>query len=150
MKDKITKITQILSKTWDFDEDIKQDVFIKIVEKIKLDDYADETLLSLVRKMLKNEMIDQKRKEKFNYVDADASEIDFLTFLADDEWFDMDDKEIMLRRALKSLDQKEQEIFEMVLQGKKNSEISSQLKITENTIKSIRKRGVQKLKKIML
>jgi RNA polymerase sigma factor (sigma-70 family) len=150
MKDKITKITQILSKTWDFDEDIKQDVFIKIVEKIKLDDYADETLLSLVRKMLKNEMIDQKRKQRMNYIDADASEIDFLTFLADEEWFDIDDKEIMLRRALKSLDQKEQEIFEMVLQGKKNSEISSQLKITENTIKSIRKRGVQKLKKIML
>jgi RNA polymerase sigma factor (sigma-70 family) len=150
MNEKIEKITQILSKTWDFDEDIKQDVFIKIVEKIKLDDYADETLLSLVRKMLKNEMIDQKRKQRMNYIDADASEIDFLTFLADEEWFDIDDKEIMLRRALKSLDQKEQEIFEMVLQGKKNSEISSQLKITENTIKSIRKRAVQKLKKIML
>lgn len=149
MNEKITKITQILSKTWDFDEDIKQNVFIKILEKIKLDDYADESLLSLVRKMLKNEMIDQKRKERMQYIDADASEIDFLTFLANEEYVDIEEESKALQIALKSLDKKEQEIFELVLGGLKNEEIANKLSIPANTIKSIRKRGVMKLKKLM-
>jgi RNA polymerase sigma factor (sigma-70 family) len=99
--------------------------------------------------MLKNEMIDQKRKERMQYIDADASEIDFLTFLANEEYVDIEEESKALQIALKSLDKKEQEIFELVLGGLKNEEIANKLSIPANTIKSIRKRGVMKLKKLM-
>jgi RNA polymerase sigma factor (sigma-70 family) len=147
---KIMKITQILNTITDYNSDEKQDIFIKIFEKINLDDYPEETLLNLVRRMLKNQKIDNIRKERMDCINADASEIDFLTFLPDEEGLDIEEKIKTLQMALKSLDQKEQEIFEMVLGGLKNEEIANKLSIPVNTIKSIRKRGVQKLKKIML
>lgn len=148
---KIERITKILNTVKDYDSDVKQNVFIRIVEKVNLDNYPEETLLVLVRKMLRNEMVDQKIKEKrFDYVDADASEIDFLTFLADEEGSDIEEKTKALQTALKSLDEKEQELFQMVLQGHKNEFIAKQMGMNVNTLKSMRLRGIRKLKKIML
>ncbi len=144
--EKIIKITEILNNTSDYSSDIKQDVFIKIFENVNLNDYPQQTLLSLVRKMLKNEMIDQIRKQKMQYIDSDASEIDFLTTLPTEEYIDIDEKEIWLKSALKTLNEKEQLILEMTLEGKKNKDIASQLNENVNNIKSVKKRAVEKLK----
>lgn len=147
MNEKIIKIVEIMAKTFDFDEDIKQDVFIKIMEKINLDDYPQETLLNLVRKMLKNEMIDQKRKERMQYIDADASDISSLGVLIDDDYEDIAEQDIWLKNALKQLDEKEQQIMIMTLEGNKTSFIASQLNEKENNIKSIKRRAINKLRK---
>ena len=136
-----------MAKTFDFDEDIKKDVLIKIIEKINLDDYPQETLLNLVRKMLKNEMIDQKRKERMQYIDADASDISSLGVLIDDEYEDIAEQDMWLKNALKQLDEKEQQIMIMTLEGNKTSFIASQLNEKENNIKSIKRRAINKLRK---
>ncbi len=144
--EKMKRVMEILNSVTDYSSDIKQDVFIKIFEKVNLQKYPPETLLSLVRKMLKNEMIDQIRKQKMQYIDSDASEIDFLTSLPYEEYIDIPEKEIVLQNLLKSLNQKEQLIMTLTLGGKKNKDIAFQLNENINNIKSVKKRAIQKLK----
>lgn len=145
-EEKIIYITGLMEKNYIYSDDVKQNVLVDIVEKMDLSNYPKETLLSLTMKLLKNKFIDEKRKQKVSFVDSDISEIDFLTFIVQEECIDMDEQEKMLQIALKSLNEKEQEVMRLILEGKKLQEIASQQNKSLNTIKSTKKRAIAKIK----
>lgn len=145
-EEKIIYITGLMEKNYIYSDDVKQNVLVDIVEKMDLSNYPKETLLSLTMKLLKNKFIDEKRKQKVSFVDSDISEIDFLTFIIQEECIDMDEQEKMLQIALKSLNEKEQEVMRLILEGKKLQEIASQQNKSLNTIKSTKKRAIAKIK----
>lgn len=147
--DKIERIIQILSTITNYTDDEKQDIFLKIIEKVNLDNYPQQTLLNLVRKMLKNQKLDNIKKERMNYIDLDVSQIEFMTLLPTEDYVDIEEKMKVLKIALKSLNKNEQEIFFEILSGNKNKLIAKKMGINVNNLKSIKKRGIEKLKKIM-
>lgn len=149
---KLDKIIKIMDSIVDYDDDVKQDVLLKIIKNVNFQDYPEQTLLNLTRKMLRNRKIDLTRKKTFDIIEEDCSEVRLINQIAQEtyeEGFDIDKATKDLYLALKSLGGEQQKVIALVLEGKKNEMIAKELNMTLGAVKSSKRNSIIKLKKIL-
>lgn len=127
-------------------EDLVQDIFIALWESDTL--FKNEIVLrAYLYQSLKNRSLNhiKHQRVKRQYVEVKKTEEQSLEPLN----FDMMEEEVyrLLLKAVKSLPPRCREVFELHLEGLKNREIATQLKISELTVKSQKSKAVQILRK---
>lgn len=128
-------------------KDLTEEVFIKAL--LSLDRYKDtgKPYLHFLLKISTNLVNDYiKRKGKLIFLnDLDSEEkIDFLKFDEDDKKF------FLIQKAILKLPIKYQTVLSLrFLEKKKIAEISEILNMNENSVKTLLRRGLEKLKDIL-
>ncbi|MEG0796773.1 MAG: sigma-70 family RNA polymerase sigma factor [Odoribacter sp.] len=120
-------------------EDVVQDVLYNFwFKKI----YIENTILlrSFLYISVRNRCFDILRHEKIQdqYIQEENLEKEvefFLNQMLEEETY------ILLKKAIHTLPEQTQEVYKLVLLGHNNTEISEMLQLTEDAVKSHRKRG---------
>ena len=124
-------------------QDIVQDAFIYFWEKRMIFNSVSAAKVYLY-KYVKNRSLNYLKHHKFQEKINDQhleSEIYFRDVIVEEETFQI------ITKAIESLAPREQQIMELVLDGLKNGEIAIQLGISINTIKTLKMRAYEKLRK---
>ena len=134
----------------DKSKDIVQDVFIKFWNnKINFDD--EVALKSYLYTSVKNKSLDYLKSSEYKATQRLGS-LDYLE-LASDVYFDkeffMEEVSAAVDEALKKLPKKCSEIVSLSMNGYKNKQISEELGISINTVKTQKKIAYNKLRLIL-
>jgi len=123
--------------------DVVQDAFVYVWNKwdeIETICSAKSYLYKYVKNRSLNYLRDQKSKKKHDLKNI-ASEVFFRDNLIEEETYQL------IYKALKNLTPQGQKVIELSLDGLKNFEIGEQLKVTINTVKTLKLRAFHSLRK---
>ena len=132
----------------DVSEDIVQDVFLKLLQK----NIYFKNIISLkayLYRSVKNACLNYNKHKKVKelYADGEKSafqtESDFLDQIIKEEVF------FHLVKAVECLPNRCKNVFELTMEGFKNAEIATQMKISVETVKSQKKRGRKILRELI-
>ena len=127
-------------------EDVVQDVFLSMWENKKTFNSSGH-LRTFIIQCIHNRCIDKLRHNKNSF--NREQEVFYIsdTILAPNEE-DILREEVYqnLLMAIEALPDRQRDVFLLLMEGKKNSEIAKILQISLNTVKSHRKRGMELLK----
>lgn len=138
-------------KDVDTSEDIVQDVFSALWEKkIAFEDLSQ--FRAYMYNAVRNRSLKHVAKNKHLQVsidnhDVSSSEFHLLPTGEEDFYSEEIYRQMIL--AIESLPDRQRSVFLLAIEGKKNSEIAEALHISEETVKTHRKRGMAKLRDIM-
>jgi RNA polymerase sigma-70 factor (ECF subfamily) len=148
----------IYSKTNDVDlsDDIFQDTFIKVIQKLKTSSYHEEgKFLSWVFRISHNLIIDFYRKSNRMPMNRDTDEYSVFSFLSDDSpnvevKFLKEQSENDVVKLLKFLPQEQQEIIDLKLYKKMSfQEIADHLDVSVNTCLGRMRYAIKKMQKLV-
>ena len=132
-------------------EDIVQDVFSAMWEKkIPFENLSQFRVY--MYNAVRNRSLKQVAKNKHIEVSIDNSDIsseEFHLLPSGEEDFYSEEIYRRMILAIESLPDRQRSVFLLAIEGKKNSEIAETLHISEDTVKTHRKRGMAKKKKKM-
>jgi RNA polymerase sigma-70 factor (ECF subfamily) len=139
---------QIISDN-DAAEDIVQDFFMHLLEQrpvfqnlAHLKAYFYNSIRNFSVNYIRSKKIKDDRKEQI------ARDMLF-TLNGDEETFYSEEVYRQLFLAIDSLPQRQREVFLSAMQGKSNGEIATQMNIGVETVKTLKRRGKEKLRHIL-
>lgn len=130
-------------------EDIIQDCYVKLWDNIDNLGHISDAKLYMFS-MIKNAALNfNKREQRTQFIDNIEEHFNLEENLHPsnsfiDEIFE-EEANTTLAKALSTLPKKQRKVILMSLSGYKNSEIATMLGVTENSVKSRKKRAMQKL-----
>jgi len=131
-------------------KDIVQDVFIKFWDtKIVFEN--EISTKSYLYTSVKNKSIDYLKSSEYRLIDR-VEAINFSDLESDlyfDKEFFIEEVSSAIEKAIKTLPTKCKEIVEMSMVGYKNEQISKELNISINTVKTQKKIAYKKLREIL-
>lgn len=148
----------IYSKTNDADlsDDIFQDTFIKVIQKLKTSSYHEEgKFISWVFRISHNLIIDFYRKSNRMPMNRDTEEYSVFSILSDDSpnvevKFLKEQSENDVVKLLKFLPQEQQEIIDLKLYKKMSfQEIADHLDVSVNTCLGRMRYAIKKMQKLV-
>lgn len=137
-------------KNHDDAHDVLQNTFIKVFRYIK-NFKGNSKLYSWMYRIATNESITflNKKAKKLNISSVELNEL-LLENLESDPYFDGDEIQFLLQKAVASLPEKQQQVFNMkYFQDLKYKEIAEILEVSEGALKSNYHHAVKKVEKFL-
>ncbi len=129
-------------------EDLVQEVFIKLLER-KPPFESAAALRSYLYGSVRNASINHLRHRNMRNcheinIDESSMRVD-IGNIGDDGAFDKEEIYRQLYLCIDQLPERQRDVFLLAMQGKRNAEIARQLRISINTVKTLKQRGKQTL-----
>ena len=136
------------SDSYDFSEDIVQDLFVTIWNK-KIYLQVDGSIRSYLFKAVKNNTLQAlKKKDRYNFEKLDAVVESFILEEKENDIEAIEKAQKKLLQEIEALPEKSKEVFKaIVLENLKYKEVALQLGVTVNTVKTHYSRALKKLRK---
>jgi RNA polymerase sigma-70 factor, ECF subfamily len=140
-------------------EDVLQDALVKLVEKLNDGSFdgGQEMWMAYLYTSIRRLSIDMGRKDdrRRRREDFVADEAEAESALAFDPWFDSDasheERRVQLERGMKELPKKFSEVIVLKIWGEKTfAEIADMLEISQNTVASRYRYGVEILRRKLI
>lgn len=129
-------------------EDLVQEVFIKLLER-KPPFESAAALRGYLYGSVRNASINHLRHRNMRNcheinIDESPTRVD-IGNIGDDRAFDKEEIYRQLYLCIDQLPERQRDVFLLAMQGKRNAEIARQLRISINTVKTLKQRGKQTL-----
>ncbi|MGJ8733620.1 RNA polymerase sigma-70 factor [Cellulophaga fucicola] len=136
------------SDSYDFSEDIVQDLFVTIWNK-KIYLQVDGSIRSYLFKAVKNNTLQAlRKKDRYNFEKLDAVVESFILEEKENDIEAIEKAQKKLLQEIEALPEKSKEVFKaIVLENLKYKEVALQLGVTVNTVKTHYSRALKKLRK---
>ncbi|SFW27632.1 RNA polymerase sigma-70 factor [Cellulophaga fucicola] len=136
------------SDSYDFSEDIVQDLFVTIWNK-KIYLQVEGSIRSYLFKAVKNNTLQAlKKKDRYNFEKLDAVVESFILEEKENDIEAIEKAQKKLLQEIEALPEKSKEVFKaIVLENLKYKEVALQLGVTVNTVKTHYSRALKKLRK---
>ncbi|GAA4293092.1 RNA polymerase sigma factor [Aestuariibaculum suncheonense] len=129
-------------------KDIAQEAFVKLWQKDSEEFSSEKALQAYLYVLVKNACISQIRKEKniFNTsIDEGLTVVEksFLNEILREETYKL------LHEAINELSPQAEQVVRLTLNGYRNQDIASELEITINSVKTVKKRAYNRLRQVL-
>ncbi|MBD0824234.1 MULTISPECIES: RNA polymerase sigma factor [Aestuariibaculum] len=129
-------------------KDIAQEAFVKLWQKDTEDFTSEKALQAYLYVLVKNACISQLRKEKkISNTSLDEgltiAQKSFLNEILREETYKL------LHNAIKELSPQAERVVMLTLEGYRNQDIATELEITINSVKTVKKRAYNRLRELL-
>ncbi|MBD0830634.1 RNA polymerase sigma factor [Aestuariibaculum sediminum] len=135
-------------KSQDKGKDVAQEAFVKLWQKDNEEFSSEKALQAYLYVLVKNACISQIRKEKNiknTSIDEGLTVVQksFLNEILREETYSL------LHEAIKDLSPQAEQVVKLTLDGYRNQDIATELEITINSVKTVKKRAYSKLRQTL-